>query len=145
MSGTARVKAAVNAQYVAKGHACFVVTTVRDGLGTTEQVFVSIAGIRNGRITGRIASDISAVPGIQKREPQQLPEKRGYGLAQPSFRRPRGGQCRWEVPGRVAEDAAAQIANTEPCAEGAGPIQAPEEPGHANEGPSGLSVPPREP
>lgn len=47
------------------GHAFFAVTNLRDGSGTSEQVFIAVTGIRDGRISGRIASDILGVKGFK--------------------------------------------------------------------------------
>ena len=56
------------------GHNFFVVTKLRDGSGTSEQVFIAVAGINDGRITGRIASDIIGVKGFKKGDPYSFPE-----------------------------------------------------------------------
>jgi hypothetical protein len=56
------------------GHNFFVVTTLRDGSGTSEQVFIAVAGIKDDRITGRIASDIIGVKGFKDGDPYSFPE-----------------------------------------------------------------------
>lgn len=55
------------------GHAFFAVTQLHDG-PVTEQVFVSVATIRDGQISGRIASDIQAVKGFKRSDPHSFPE-----------------------------------------------------------------------
>lgn len=52
----------------------FVVTVLRDKAGTEEQVFVAVASIRDGRITGRIATDDLTVVGYKKGDTYSLPE-----------------------------------------------------------------------
>lgn len=47
-----------------EGNNFFVVTNLRDGSGTSEQVFVAVARIEGDRITGQISSDIIAVKGF---------------------------------------------------------------------------------
>jgi hypothetical protein len=56
------------------GHAFFVVTNLRDGTGATEQVFIAVSSIRDGRISGRIASDILGVKGYRNGDPYAFPE-----------------------------------------------------------------------
>ena len=56
------------------GHRFFVVTNLRDGSGTSEQVFVAVASITGDRITGRIASDILGVKGFRNGDPYTFPE-----------------------------------------------------------------------
>jgi hypothetical protein len=56
------------------GHHFFAVTNLRDGSGTSEQVFVAVAGIKDGRITGRIASDVIGVKGFKNGDPYTFPE-----------------------------------------------------------------------
>ena len=56
------------------GRTFFVVTNLRDKAGTVEQVFVAVANVRDGRITGRIASDILTVIGYKKGDPYSFPE-----------------------------------------------------------------------
>ena len=56
------------------GHAFFVVTQLHDGSGVTEQVFVAVSGIRDGRISGRIASEIMAVKGFKNTDPYSFAE-----------------------------------------------------------------------
>lgn len=41
-----------------QGHVFFVVATLRDPDGAEEQVFVGVSGIKDGKVSGRIASDI---------------------------------------------------------------------------------------
>jgi hypothetical protein len=56
------------------GHNFFAVAKLRDGSGTTEQVFVAIASINGDRITGRIATDIIGVKGFKNGDPYTFPE-----------------------------------------------------------------------
>ncbi len=56
------------------GHGFFAVTSLRDGAGAEEQVFVAVTGIRNGRISGRIASDNLRVSGYKKGDAHSFPE-----------------------------------------------------------------------
>jgi uncharacterized protein YegJ (DUF2314 family) len=56
------------------GRTLFVVTNLRDKAGTTEQVFVAVANVRDGRITGRIATDNLTVTGYKKGESYSFPE-----------------------------------------------------------------------
>jgi hypothetical protein len=56
------------------GHHFFVVTRLRDGSGTSEQVFVAVAAIKGDRITGRIATDIMRVKGFRNGDPYSFPE-----------------------------------------------------------------------
>jgi hypothetical protein len=56
------------------GQHFFAVTNLRDGSGTTEQVFIAVAEIKGDRITGRIASDILGVKGFNKGGPYSFPE-----------------------------------------------------------------------
>jgi hypothetical protein len=56
------------------GHNFFVVTNLRDGAGTSEQVFIAVAGIKDDRITGRIASDIIGVKGFKNGDPYSFSE-----------------------------------------------------------------------
>ena len=56
------------------GQNFFVVTNLRDGSGTSEQVFVTVASISEGRITGRIASDILGIRGFRRGDPYTFPE-----------------------------------------------------------------------
>jgi hypothetical protein len=56
------------------GHNFFAVTNLRDGSGTSEQVFVAVAGIEDDRITGRIASDIIGVRGFKNGDAYTFPE-----------------------------------------------------------------------
>jgi hypothetical protein len=56
------------------GHHFFAVTNLRDGSGTSEQVFVAVAGIKDGRITGRIASDVIGVKRFKNGDPYTFPE-----------------------------------------------------------------------
>jgi hypothetical protein len=51
------------------GHNFFAVTNLRDRSGTTEQVFVAVASIKDDHIMGRIASDIIAVKGFKNADP----------------------------------------------------------------------------
>ncbi len=52
-----------------KDHHFYVVTRLKDGTGTTEQVFISVASIEGDRITGRIASEILNVRGFKQGDP----------------------------------------------------------------------------
>jgi hypothetical protein len=56
------------------GRTFFVVTNLHDKTGTTEQVFVAVNSIRNGRITGRIATADLSVVGYKKGDTYSLPE-----------------------------------------------------------------------
>ena len=56
------------------GYVFYAVTNLRDGSGTSEQVFVAIASIKNGRITGRIASDTLGVKGFKNGDPYSFSE-----------------------------------------------------------------------
>jgi len=56
------------------GHNFFVVTNLRDGSGTSEQVFIAVAAIKDDCITGRIATDIIGVKGFKNGDPYSLPE-----------------------------------------------------------------------
>ena len=47
------------------GHTFYVVTNLDDGRGTKEQVFVVVSKIADGRVSGRIASDILGVKGYK--------------------------------------------------------------------------------
>ena len=55
------------------GHSFFAVTNLRDGSGTSEQVFIAVASIKDGRITGRIASDVLGVKGFKNGNPYSFP------------------------------------------------------------------------
>jgi hypothetical protein len=52
----------------------YAVTRIQDKSGPSEQVFVAVATIRDGRISGRIASEIMGVPGFQKGDPYSFSE-----------------------------------------------------------------------
>jgi hypothetical protein len=56
------------------GQGLFVVTNLRDKAGTAEQVFVAVASIEGGRITGRISSEILAVNGFKNGDRYTFPE-----------------------------------------------------------------------
>ena len=56
------------------GHAFFVVTKLRDESGASEGVFISVASIKDGRISGRIASNILGVTGYKGGDPHNFPE-----------------------------------------------------------------------
>lgn len=56
------------------GQYFFAVTILRDGSGTTEQVFVSVARIEGDQITGRVASNIIGVRGFKEGDPYTFPE-----------------------------------------------------------------------
>ncbi len=56
------------------GQHFFAVTNLRDGTGASEQVFVSVANIKDNRITGRIASNIIGVKGFKNGDPYTFPE-----------------------------------------------------------------------
>lgn len=47
-------------------HSFFAVTRLRDAEGHTEQVFIAVDQIRDGKITGRIWNDIYLVRGFEK-------------------------------------------------------------------------------
>ena len=52
----------------------YVTTVLHDQLGKTEQVFIAVQSIRNGVVTGRIASQISMVAGYKPGEAYSLSE-----------------------------------------------------------------------
>jgi hypothetical protein len=56
------------------GHVFYAVTKLHDRTGSSEQVFVVVGGIRDGRITGRIASDILGVKGFANGDAYSFPE-----------------------------------------------------------------------
>ncbi len=56
------------------GHAFFATAQLRDGTGAIEQVYISVSDIRDGRISGRIASDIMSVRGFARSDPYSFPE-----------------------------------------------------------------------
>jgi len=56
------------------GRRFFVVTNLRDKAGTTEQVFIAVANVQEGRITGRIATDNLTVIGYKGGDPYTFPE-----------------------------------------------------------------------
>jgi hypothetical protein len=56
------------------GRTFFVVTNLHDKSGTTEQVFVAVANVREGRITGRIATDNLTVVGYKRGDTYSFPE-----------------------------------------------------------------------
>jgi uncharacterized protein YegJ (DUF2314 family) len=55
-------------------HSFFVVTRLRDAEGKTEQVFIAVAQIRDGKVTGRIWNDIHLVRGFEQGQTYTLPE-----------------------------------------------------------------------
>lgn len=57
-----------------EGHHFYAVTNLRDGSSTTEQVFIAVGDIKEGRITGRIASEIELVAGFKRGDPYTFPE-----------------------------------------------------------------------
>jgi hypothetical protein len=56
------------------GQSFFAVTQLRDGRGTSEQIFVAVSGIRDGRISGRIASDLVGIKGFKRADPYSFQE-----------------------------------------------------------------------
>jgi hypothetical protein len=56
------------------GHHFFAVARLQDDAGTSEQVFIAVASIRDGRITGRIANDVLGVKGFKNGDPYTFPE-----------------------------------------------------------------------
>lgn len=56
------------------GRTFLVVTNLHDKAGTTEQVFVAVASVRDGRITGRIATGDLTVIGYKKGDSYSFPE-----------------------------------------------------------------------
>ena len=56
------------------GHHLFAVTNLRDASGRIEQVFIAVSSIRDGSVTGRIASDLLAVRGFESGNPYFFPE-----------------------------------------------------------------------
>jgi len=57
------------------GHEFSVVTNLRDGKGTVEQVFVRVTSIRGGLISGEIASSIHAVSGYRIGDPYRFSDR----------------------------------------------------------------------
>jgi hypothetical protein len=57
-----------------EGHHFFVVTDIRDGSGGAESVFITVARIEGGRITGRIACDVLGVQGFKNGDPYTFEE-----------------------------------------------------------------------
>lgn len=55
-------------------HSFFAVTRLRDAEGHTEQVFIAVDQIRDGKITGRIWSDILLVRGFEAGKAYAFPE-----------------------------------------------------------------------
>lgn len=55
-------------------HTFFVTTRLRDTSGREEQVFIAVDSIRDGRIAGRIWSQIEVVSGYHLRQPYTFPE-----------------------------------------------------------------------
>lgn len=56
------------------GQGFFAVTNLRDGSGTSEQVFIAVTGIWDDRISGRIASEILGVKGFKNGDLYSFPE-----------------------------------------------------------------------
>ncbi len=57
-----------------EGHYFFVVTRLRDSEGTEEQVFISVASIKEGMIKGYIYNKPKNVTGYQFKQPYSFPE-----------------------------------------------------------------------
>jgi uncharacterized protein YegJ (DUF2314 family) len=57
-----------------KGQHFFVVTKLQDSSGNLEQVFIFVAMIDNGRITGRIDNDLISVKDFKNGDPYTFPE-----------------------------------------------------------------------
>ena len=55
-------------------HAFFTVTRLRDSSGSQEQVFIAVSTFKDGRIFGRIASDVTGVQGYKQRDAYDFPE-----------------------------------------------------------------------
>lgn len=55
-------------------HSFFAVTRLRDAEGHTEQVFIAVDQIRDGKITGRIWNDIQLVQGFEEGQVHAFPE-----------------------------------------------------------------------
>jgi hypothetical protein len=47
---------------------------LRDPTGSAEQVFITVAGFKEGRVFGRIASDILSVKSYRRGDPYDFPE-----------------------------------------------------------------------
>ena len=56
------------------GHVFFAVAELKDASGALEQVFIAVTSIHDGRITGRIVSDILGVRGYKRGDPYSFPE-----------------------------------------------------------------------
>jgi uncharacterized protein YegJ (DUF2314 family) len=56
------------------GQHFFVVTRLQDSSGNLEQVFIFVAMIEDGRVTGRINNDIVSVKGFKNGDPYTFPE-----------------------------------------------------------------------
>jgi Uncharacterized protein conserved in bacteria (DUF2314) len=56
------------------GQHFFVVTKLQDSSGSSEQVFIFVAMIEDGRITGRIDNDLISVKGFKNGDPYTFPE-----------------------------------------------------------------------
>ncbi len=57
-----------------EGHSFFVTTRIRDRSGTFEQVFIAVRAIEDGRVVGRIWSQIQLVRGFKFGDRYSLPE-----------------------------------------------------------------------
>jgi hypothetical protein len=55
-------------------HTFLAVTRLRDAEGHTEQVFIAVDRIRDGKITGRIQNDIRLVQGFENGQVHTFPE-----------------------------------------------------------------------
>jgi hypothetical protein len=57
-----------------QGHVFFVVATLRDPDGAEEQVFVGVSGIQDGKVSGRISSDILGLRSYKRGDAYVVPE-----------------------------------------------------------------------
>jgi hypothetical protein len=57
-----------------RGEVFFAVAKLRDAGGAEEQAFIAVTGIKDGKISGKIASDILGVEGFKRGDAYTLPE-----------------------------------------------------------------------
>lgn len=57
-----------------RGESFFVTAVLRDSEGTQEQVFIAVSTIKDGKISGKIASDILTVQGFKRGQAYSLDE-----------------------------------------------------------------------
>lgn len=67
------------------GDVFFVTVLLRDTGGHVEQVFVAVRAIKDGRIYGKVASDVSLVKGFHNGDPYDFPEidLRDWSISKP--------------------------------------------------------------